>query len=89
MSEPPLTSRLVILIADEVDALDACLVCTIEDNHEYFELIPLEQTVLSQLRTPINQTNLYAILRHPSFLSLYIERCEAGLRYIQIISSLI
>ena len=54
MSEPPPTSRLAILTADEIDALYARPIFTVEDRHEYFELTPPEQTVLSQLRTPIS-----------------------------------
>lgn len=88
MSEPPPTSRLAILTADEIDALYARPIFTIEDRHEYFELTPPEQTVLSQLRTPVSQTNFILQLGYfkarQHFFRFTLEDVEADLRYIQI-----
>ena len=52
MSEPPSSSRLAILTADEIDMLYARPIFSLEDQIEYFELTPPEQVSLSQLGKP-------------------------------------
>jgi hypothetical protein len=88
MSELPPTSRLAILTADEIDALYARPIFTIEDRHDYFELTPPEQVALSQLRTPISQIHFilqlgYFKARH-RFFRFALADVEADLRYIHI-----
>jgi len=61
MSEPPPSSRLAILTADEIDALYDRPIFTLEEQIEYFELTPPEQAFLSQLGKPASQ--LYFILQ--------------------------
>lgn len=87
MSEPPPTKRLAILTADEIDALYTRPIFTVEERHEYFELTPPEQAALSQLRTPISQTDFilqlgYFKARH-HFFHVTLADVEADLRYIQ------
>lgn len=87
MSEPPSTRRLAILTADEIDALYARPIFTVEECHKYFEMTPPEQAALSQLRTPISQTDFilqlgYFKARH-RFFGFTLEDVEADLRYIQ------
>jgi hypothetical protein len=55
INDPSPSRRLAILTADEVDALYARPVFTLEDQIEYFELTPPEQASLSQLSKPASQ----------------------------------
>ena len=87
MSEPPLSRRLAILTAAEIDALYARPIFTLEERLEYFELTPPEQVSLSQLRTPIIQAYFilqlgYFKARH-RFFRFTLADVEADLRYIQ------
>ena len=87
MSESPPTRRLAILTADEIDALYARPIFTVEERHEYFELTPPEQAALSQLSTPNIQAYLilqlgYFKARH-RFFRFTLTNAEADLRYIQ------
>jgi hypothetical protein len=61
MSKPSPSSRLAILTADEIDALYARPIFSLEDQIEYFELAPPEEVSLSQLGKPASQ--LYFILQ--------------------------
>jgi len=76
------------LTADEIDALYARPIFTVEDRHEYFELTPPEQTVLSQLRTPISQIHFILQLGYfkagHRFFRFTLEDVKADLHYLQI-----
>ena len=86
MSESPSTRRLVILTTDEIDALYARPIFSMEEQIEYFELTPPEQVALSQLRTPISQMHFilqlgYFKARH-CFFRFTLADVKADLRYI-------
>lgn len=86
MSEPPPSSRLAILTADEIDALYSRPIFILEDQIEYFELTPPKQVSLSQLGKPTSQ--LYFILqlgyfkaRH-RFFQFSLAEVENDLNYM-------
>ena len=87
MSEPPPSSRLAILTADEIDALYARPDFTFEEQLEYFELTPPEQVALSQLSTPGIQMHFilqlgYFKARH-RFFRFTLEDVASDLIHIQ------
>lgn len=58
-------------MVDEIDALYARPIFTIEERNEYFQMTPPEQSAISQLKTPISQTYFF---RSTSKVNYFLHR---------------